>query len=298
MKNLFLLVFVIFVSCNSNLIDRKSDKPQIVCTTGIIADGIKYVYGNEVNVISLMGPGVDPHSYNPTSRDRKALKNADVIVANGLHLEGKMIEILDKSKKKVFYISDGVSNELLRKLSDAEDVYDPHIWFDPDLWLEGLKNVVDSINGCCLGLDIFTDSTFFMYSSSLMNASIKWSDSLMSIENAILVTSHDAFSYLGSHYGIEVNALQGISTVSEAGARDVVDLVDYIVNNKVKSIFFETSVPKERLEAVIQGVNVKGWNVRRGGMLYSDALGDTDGNTETLEKVYEHNLRTIYEGLR
>ena len=295
---LFMLCIGLF-ACTPERTER--DKPLIVCTTNIIQDGIHQIFGDRLEVVAMMGVGVDPHSYQPTMRDTRLLADADVIVGNGLHLEGKLSEALEqlKSRKPVLELGELISVTDLRKTTDFQGVYDPHIWFDPALWNSAITKASDSI-GVILELGDAYEGNLTSYVNDLSAISTEWKSKLAEVPDSsrILVTSHDAFWYFGRAFNIEVKALQGISTVTEAGAKDVVDLVNFIVDRKVKTIFFESSVPKERLEAVIDGVKEKGHEITFGGMLFSDALGDKEQNAETLSKVYEHNLKVIYDGLR
>lgn len=300
MRKIFSLIamLVLLGACNSQ--ESNSEKPLIVCTTNIIHDGMQQIFGDQAEVVAIMGVGVDPHSYQSTMKDTRLLSRADIVVGNGLHLEGKLSETLHRlsQTKSVIELGALLPQGELRATTDFQGVYDPHIWFDPALWTTSVALAADSI---AVLLDIKADynDKLESYTSELSNISMEWEAKLAEIPDSsrILITSHDAFWYMGRAFNIEVKALQGISTVTEAGARDVVDLVNFIVDRKVKTIFFESSVPKERLSAVLDGVRAKGHQVSFGGMLFSDALGDSSQNAETLAKVYMHNLKVIHDGL-
>jgi len=276
--------------------DRKS---KIVCTTGMIGDAVKAIVGDNAEVSVLMGPGVDPHLYKTTQSDLAQLSEADVIVYNGLHLEGKMISTLESlsKTKHVFPVADGISVDKLIKMADFDDAYDPHIWFDLALWKNGVEHVmqqmiaIDSVNGVT-----YSDNGLAYIDE--LNSLQQWqTDYVNQIpkEQRILVTAHDAFHYFGESTGFEVHALQGISTTSGAGLKDVKELVDFIVDNQVPAIFIESSIPERALQSVIEGCQEKGHTVTIGGTLYSDALGAADTPEGAFVGVVEHNVRTIVD---
>ncbi|MCS7086417.1 MAG: zinc ABC transporter substrate-binding protein, partial [Bacteroidia bacterium] len=121
---------------------------------------------------------------------------------------------------------------------------------------------------------------------------------LDSLPVRVLVTAHDAFGYFGAAYGVEVVGLQGLSTSTEAGLRDVARLVDLIVERKIKAVFVESSVPSRAMEAVVQGCAQKGWKVNIGGTLYSDALGAPGTGADTYAGMMRANVRTMVAALR
>ncbi len=113
-----------------------------------------------------------------------------------------------------------------------------------------------------------------------------------------MITAHDAFNYFGKAYDFEVIGLQGISTVSEAGVKDVQNLTQLIVDRKVKAIFVESSVPKKNIEALQEAVKAKGFSVKIGGELFSDALGTANTPEETYEGMFLYNVKTIVNALK
>lgn len=259
--------------------EKKSagDKITIVTTTGMIRDAVLNIADDRAEVIALMGPGVDPHLYKATHGDLEKLSKADIVFYNGLHLEGKMGEVLEKlgKTKPVIAVTEGIPDSLLRSVTGFADTKDPHVWFDVNLW----KYAVLTITG---HLQRFDSANADVY----RNRGNRYAQQLDSLHQAVqkeiqqipeqqrvLITAHDAFGYFGDAYQIEVRGLQGISTVSEFGLRDVTDLVNFIISRRIKAIFAETSVSPRSIQAVIEGCKEKGWNVTLGGNLYSDALG-------------------------
>jgi manganese/zinc/iron transport system substrate-binding protein len=267
----------------------------------MIKDAVENIVGEKAKVEALMGPGVDPHLYKATQGDLKKLQQADIIVYNGLFLEGKMGEILQKLKRKKTVIT---MAELLPKSSyinntEFQGAFDPHIWFDVDLWKEAVELLseelikTDSLN------QSFYDQNTKNYSSQLDSLHLAVQSQIKKIpeDKRVLVTAHDAFAYFGRAYEVEVRGLQGISTLSEFGLRDVTDLVEFIVENKIPAIYTETSVSKKAIKAVLEGCRSKGHNVVIGGSLYSDAMGEESTFEGTYIGMVHSNVEKIVSGL-
>lgn len=255
-----------------------------------------------------MGPGVDPHSYKPTAHDMTAISTADMVIYHGLKFEGKLASILSNSQSKVrsYAISSKVPQNLLLDSDEEEDKYpDPHIWFSPELWVICIEGVSEFL---IEELPEIKDEIIANKSSIIedMKEVSEWAISqLQSIpeEKRILITSHDAFRYLGQSFDVEVIALQGISTLQEAGLSDRTNLVDYINKKKVNCLFIESSVNPKALQEIAKetGTDI-------GAPLYSDAFGSADNQStgpnkksyphNTWEGVLVYNILTIMDGLR
>ncbi|MFT4599878.1 MAG: manganese/zinc/iron transport system substrate-binding protein [Arenicella sp.] len=305
MKNVIylLLAGIALVSC------RIDDEPQerigplnIVTTTGIIEDGVLNIVGSDCEVTALMGPGTDPHIYKPTPGDVEILDEADVIVANGLHLEGKMAEMLTKysKEKPVILVSDGIKEKDIIKSADFEDAHDPHIWFDCNKWLDGLTHVATELGK----IEPELDSTFKLNLSEYkkevktVDKWVKRQIGDLDPDSRVLVTSHDAFSYFGERFGLEVKGIQGISTLSEVGLKEIADMVDFVIDRKLKAIFVETSTSSKTAQSIVEGCKDKGYSVDLAGPLYSDALGEPDSDAGTYIGMIKANVTTIVEGLK
>ena len=295
-----LLAVVLLSACSTKKKENNS-KPLIVCTTGMIGDAVKNIVGDYAEVHTLMGPGVDPHLYKATHGDLVKFQEADIVVYNGLHLEGKMGEVLEKvgKKKPVIAVAERLDKERLINNTTFQGAYDPHIWFDVALWnnallglAEGLTSEVEAPVGVIM-------NNYNVYTAKLDSLHLAVKESIKTIprQQRKLVTAHDAFAYFGKAYGIQVKGLQGISTLSEFGLRDVSELVDYIVENKIPSIYTETSVSKKSIEAVVVGVKAKGFEVQLGGSLYSDAMGENGTPEGTYIGMVNANVQKIVSGL-
>lgn len=288
--------------CNPKKETEGNKKIKIVTTTGMIKDAVANIAGDKAEVIALMGPGVDPHLYKATQGDLEKLTSADIVFYNGLHLEGKMGEVLEKlgHRKPVIAITSEIPDSLLRTVPGFQGTHDPHIWFDVSLWREAVKSISGFLEQYDTAQSEFYTTNRQKYLSqmdSLHNA-IQVSMKEIPETQRVLITAHDAFGYFGDAYGVEVRGLQGISTVSEFGLRDVTELVNFIIERKIKAIFVETSVSEKSINAVIEGCQQKGWDVKIGGSLYSDAMG-ADGTAEgTYIGMVSKNVKTIVEALK
>lgn len=272
---------------------------NIVTTTGMVADLVRNIGGTRVSVVSLMGTGVDPHLYKATQGDLKKLVNAEVIIYNGLHLEGKMQEIFAKmaKKKPVFAVTKNLNPSDIMK---AGDLYDPHIWFDVALWKKAGQTVfkelskIDSANA-----SYYEDRTIkYLIELDLLDKWVKEQIKSIPKNQRMLITAHDAFGYFGRAYDIEVRGLQGISTASEFGLNDIKRLKEVIVERNIKAVFVESSVPKKFLQSLVAGVKAEGGNLRIGGELYSDAMGLKGTPEGTYIGMVRHNVNTIIDALR
>lgn len=274
--------------------------PRIICTTNIIGDAVSRISGDKISIRTLMGPGVDPHLYRARESDIHALIEADIIFYNGLHLEGKMGDLLEKmsSRAHVVAVSDCIARERLHG-SKFAGIYDPHIWHDIMLW-----NQVVLYIGEQLARYVPEHAAYFLnnaktYAQELIDLhhELQASISRIPISKRILVSAHDAFGYFGETYGFEVIGLQGMSTDAEVGTKDVMDLVTFLVSRQVPVIFIESSISQRNLEAVQQSCAFRGWPIKIGAELYSDSLSDTAGPAAGYVDMMRHNVRAIVEGL-
>ncbi len=297
------LSFFIFLCVYSCKVENKKlhDQKIIVCTTSIIANCIQTCVDSSFRVVSLMGPGVDPHAYNPRPSDIFALNNASVIVYNGFHLEGKMAELFERlgNRKKVIAVSNYLPSDLQIK-TDQISAIDPHIWFDPKAWLTGVEGAINQIATTYPQNKKDIQLRFKNFQRKVLQECEQLRLEVSSIppSQRVLITSHDAFHYYGRAFGIRVRALQGISTTQEPGVKDVIDLVDFIVKNNIKALFVEHSVSPKAIETVIESCERKGHPVAIGGLLYSDALGEKNKLGGTYLGMLQHNTRTIIRGLK
>ncbi len=279
------------------------EKINVVTTVGMLGDMAENIGGDFINVESLMGPGVDPHLYKASAGDISKMENADLIFYVGLHLEGKMVEIFESlSRTKVVYaLAENLDEAALLDPQEGQTgSYDPHIWFDVYLWSQTVLAVSDALIEIDPENEHFYQYNAETYIEELLSLDTWVHDQiyLISDEQKIMITAHDAFNYFGSAYGMQVEGLQGISTASEYGLKDLEEMVNLIVDNKLKAIFVESSVPTKSIEALQEGVVAEGWEVVIGGELFSDAMGDPATIEGTYIGMVEHNVNTIVNALK
>lgn len=275
---------------------------RVVCTTGMIGDMVREVGGERVEVTVLMGAGVDPHLYKATRSDVAALAGADVVLYNGLLLEGKMTDTLVRvatSGKRVVALTERLAEDRLLEPDGAEGHADPHVWMDPALWATGVDVVRDTLAAADPeGTDLYRSGAA-AYSARLAALDAYARGVLASVEPSarVLVTAHDAFGYFGRAYGFEVKGIQGISTESEAGVRDVERLVDLLVSRGIPAVFVESTVSERGVRALVSGAQARGHSVSVGGELFSDAMGKAGTWEGTYLGMIDHNVNTIARAL-
>ena len=276
-----------------------SDRIQIVTTISQIGEPIEVIGGDRVDVESLMGPGVDPHLYKATQGDINTLQNADIVLYNGLHLEGNMGEVFANMSSNKTIVSLGESLDKEKFLMDEEGAIDPHIWFDVDLWKEALDVAVEELKQFSPeDADYFEENkqTYFSKLDELKKEAVEKISSIPE-EQRVLVTAHDAFGYFGRMNDIEVIGLQGLSTEDEVGLSDIGSTVQLLIEKKVPAVFIESSINQSSIRAVIDGASKEGLEVTLGGELFSDAMGAKGTEEGTYLGMYHHNVNTIYQAL-
>jgi len=269
----------------------------------MLADLVSSIGGEHVTVNGLMGPGIDPHLYQASAGDVSLMQKADVVVYNGLHLEGKMGEIFENLSNQgaaVICIEKGLDESRLLAWEDDSSIHDPHIWFDVSLWKDAAKTVAKGLADADPNGKADYEANLDAYLKELdeTDTYIRGRADELSEEQRVLVTAHDAFQYFGKAYGFEVRGLQGISTDAEAGTADVSDLAGFIVERQIKAIFVESSVPPKTIEALQAAVKAKGFDVSIGGELYSDSLGDAQSGAGTYILTVKANIDTIVDALK
>lgn len=301
MKNIVLALIVLSIfSCKNNT--TTDDKLNVVTTTTMITDLVKNIGGEAITVNGLMGSGVDPHLYKASEGDVTKLVNADIIFYNGLHLEGKLVEVFEKmgNTKTPIALADELDKSGLIGSDYFASNYDPHVWFN----IEYFKQFAEKVSSILSEKNPENKALFeantkaYIAKLNTLQETINTTIATLPEEKRILVTAHDAFNYFGKAYNFEVVGLQGLSTATEAGVQDVQKLAAFIIEKKIKAIFVESSVPKRTIEALQAAVKSKGHNVEIGGTLYSDALGTAGTIEGTYIGMFEYNVTTIVGALK
>jgi manganese/zinc/iron transport system substrate-binding protein len=281
--------------------DTASDQGRIVCTTAMVTDIVRQVVGERYEVIGLMGEGVDPHLYKPTTRDTARLRESAVIFYNGLMLEGPMEQPLETLARNqpVFAVTAGIPTDRLRTSPDFEGHPDPHVWMDVSLWALAVDEVADRMSEVDPQFAQTYQANAAAYQQKLqaLDEYVRMVIGSIPEKQRYLVTAHDAFAYFSRAYDIRVESVQGITTESEPGVNDIIRLVDLLVEQQIPALFVESSVNQDNLRAVSEGAAKRGWRIRQGGTLYSDAMGPAGTYTGTYIGMMDHNATTIARAL-
>ncbi|MBV1924079.1 MAG: zinc ABC transporter substrate-binding protein [Flavobacteriaceae bacterium] len=300
-KVLFIIAISILFGCKNT--STESGKLQVVTTTTMITDLVQNIGGNLIEVNGLMGAGVDPHLYKASEGDVSKLYNADIIFYNGLHLEGKLVEVFEKMNLKdqsTISLGGYLDTKQLIGSDYFASNYDPHVWFNIQFFKEFSNKVTNILSekDPKNAAQFIENEKVYIKKLEALETEISSIIEKLPTEKRILVTAHDAFNYFGKQYGFQVVGLQGLSTATEAGVQDVQKLSTFIIENNVKAIFIESSVPQRTIEALQASVISKGHEVSIGGSLYSDALGSTGTIEGTYIGMFQYNVNTIVNALQ
>lgn len=272
----------------------------ITVTVGMIADVTREIVGERATVTNIVGEGIDPHSFQAGPSDIAKFTEADLIFYNGLHLEGKLGSSLERQAKNkpVIAVAEGLLGSDYQIIGDAEES-DPHVWMD----VRGWKRVANVIANKLADFDpeyaAHYQAQLTNYAKELDTLDRYARECIQSIpkNQRVLVTAHDAFSYLGRAYGLDVRGIQGISTESKAGLNDINELIDFLVERNIPAVFVESSVPERSVKALVEGAAARGHKLVIGGKLFSDAMGPPETYEGTYIGMIDHNITTIVKGL-
>jgi manganese/zinc/iron transport system substrate-binding protein len=278
---------------------------QVVCTIGQVAEAVRRVGGDLVEVQAIMGPGVDPHLYSPVASDVRLLKAADAIFYNGLHLEGRMADLFVQMArtKATFAVTEGLQqrqDKRLREPPEFEGLYDPHVWHDPRLWADCVADIA-----VMLGQFDPPHAQQYRRSAEAYRAELAELDQFCRREIAkipperrVLVTAHDAFGYFGAAYGMEVHGLKGISTEEEKDLAHQEEIQRMLIERKIPAVFVESAVAPRTVASLVEPCRAAGLDLKIGGELYADALGPPGSDAADYAGMIKHNVRTIVEALQ
>ncbi|MDA7626498.1 zinc ABC transporter substrate-binding protein [Akkermansiaceae bacterium] len=297
MKKMFLLVSLLLFGACSNKEEAAKTDETVVTTIGMIADVSRQIAGDHQEIINLIGEAIDPHMHQPSKSEIDKIQKAGLVLYNGLFLEGKMGTILKSRADQgnpVSAVAEGIDIQVM-----GSGIPDPHLWMDVSIWSKVAKKIGDELaNFDSQNADEYQKrrEEYQKKLNGLHTYALMVFPTIPQ-KQRVLVTAHDAFSYLGRAYGIEVRGIQGISTESEAGTKDINDLVTYLVDNKIPAIFVESSVSEKAVKTVIEGAAEKGHTVKIGGELFSDAMGPSGTYQGTYIGMMDHNITTIVNAL-
>jgi manganese/zinc/iron transport system substrate-binding protein len=306
LSRFILIVPVLFaVGCDGGAAPAQARKPRVVATTTMIGDLARQIGGEHIDLTVIMPPGVDPHTFKPSTDDLGRISRADLILYNGLHLEGKMVDLFEEKLKDraVAVARDVPEAQLLPWKQGDAGAHDPHIWFDATLWSTAAGTVADVL----IKLDPSHADEYRARGAGVrgrLAALHQWGKSHLATvpkDTRVLVTSHDAYNYFGRAYDVEVRGLQGISTETEAGLANINSAVDFIIARRIPAIFVESSVSHKTIERVQADCKSRGFDAKIGGELYSDAMGAPGEHpgyaVDTYDGMFRYNVETIVKAL-
>jgi manganese/zinc/iron transport system substrate-binding protein len=279
-----------------------SGLPTLVATTPMVADVVRNVVGPHAEVITLIGPGVDPHLWTPTRTDVLQILDADAVFINGLMLEGRIgdsIARVETMKRPVLRIAQTVDRKELLTDPRRASYFDPHIWMDPVIWGRTALPVAELLAGVIpKHADEFRENAR-RYAEAADALAEECARALRTIPrtNRTLISAHDAFEYYGRRFELDVRGIQGLSTESEASIADIEQLVAEIVERRVPTAFVETTVSDRTVRALVEGCASIGHELRIGEALYSDSLGRPGTPEGTWLGMIRHNTRVIVGSL-
>ena len=280
---------------------QAQSKLKVVATTGMIADAVRQIGGDLVEVRALMGPGVDPHGYRQTRSDIVAMTRADLVLWHGLYLEAQMEQFFGElgQKRRVVAVAEELDKKTLLSHADYDGRFDPHVWMDPLIWSSVAAEIGRALSVSLPDSADQISENLVEYQVELaaLAAYAKNTIAKVPADARVLVTAHDAFGYFGKGYGFEVLGIQGISTASEAGLNRISEVVNTLVERDIRAVFVETSVSDRNMRALIEGAAAQGHEVVIGGSLYSDAMGAEGTYEGTYIGMFDHNVTTIARAL-
>ena len=300
LKLIFCMIFLTMTG-NHLMAEPKTYPFKVTTTVGMVGDIVKNIVGEKGKVKNIIGEGVDPHIYRATRNDVFELLRADIVFYSGLMLEGKMGDALIRvaMKKPVYPVTQLVDEKFLLQPTEFAGQYDPHLWMDISAWIMAVKAVEDKLSKFDPKNKAYYVKRRQKYLASLQSLHKYGLKSIDSIPKGkrVLITAHDAFNYFGRAYNIEVKGIQGLSTESEAGLKDINNIIDDIVKRNIKAVFVETSVSSKNVKAIIEGANARGKKVVIGGVLFSDAMGNPGTYEGTYIGMLDHNITVITRAL-
>lgn len=293
----FILLTVLTISCSTNTTSSTSKK-KIVVTTGMIEDAVKAIVGDKADVEALLGPNSDPHMAKASKGDLRLIQSADIIIKNGLHLEGKLGDALEEYSHNtpVYNVTDGIDKI---DLMETTGVHDPHIWFNIRIWRDGISAIGQAIiKEDTVHADFYQKNlTNYLAQLDELDLYIKKQINAIPVNKRILITAHDAFRYFGKEYQIKVIGIQGISTLSQTSLKRRTELSQLIIDNKIQAIFPEASVRDNQVKALLEDCQSKGYQLKTGNTLYSDALGEKGTEAGDFIGMVKYNVRNILSAI-
>lgn len=289
MKNILLAILLVACFCNI----KAQEKITVVSSATMIHDMVKNITGDAVINEVIVPIGGDPHLYEPTPKDAQLISKADLIFVNGLTFEGWIIELIENSGTKAQM--DTVTNGIKPLGSQIyKNSFDPHAWMDVSLGLKYVSNIKNSlVEADPKNKDIYIKN-YEAYYKKLEELDKYITNRVKEIpkEKRVLITTHDAFSYYGRKYGLELEAIVGISTEAEAQTSDIQRIIKSIKKTGVPAIFVESTINPKQMKQI-----AKDNNVSIGGELFADSIGDKESGANSYYDMLKKNTDVIVDAL-
>nr|WP_275064979.1 zinc ABC transporter substrate-binding protein [Bartonella sp. AU18XJBT] len=276
------------------------NKIKVVASFSILADLVKNVGDNHISMTTFVGPNANTHTYEPTPHDAQALRNAQIIFINGLHLEGFIDRLITASGTKALLVEVSANIPSLKMKNQEHNASHHHSVIDPHAWqtIPNVKIYVKNIAAAFCKIDPQSCPNYkknaetYIKKLEIAQDTLKTKIATIPKDKRIIITSHDAFGYFAEEYGFTILAPQSASTEAEATAADVAKLIKQIKANKAAALFVE-NISNPRLIKQI----AKETGLKIGGTLYSDALSNKNGPAATYLDMMEHNVNTIIDAI-
>ncbi len=300
---LVLILSLALVACNGeSAVKDENQKPIVTVTTTFLEDMVYQLAADAAEIKLIIPAGEDPHLYLAKPEDLSKIKDADLLLYHGLHFEGKMLDALEPTGKEVTKNFD--HSKLGEMDQDGETIVDPHFWFNIELYKQATENAATELKALLpdQAEKIEQRKDNYLVELDKLDAENKAAIEKIPTGQRFLITPHDAFNYFARSYDIVVVAPQGISTDSEVSNQDITKTVDFIVENKVKAIFSESTTDPARMDKLKESCQAKGWDVTvvkgEGNELFSDSLAQRGHDGDNYIDMYRHNVKIITENLK
>lgn len=268
---------------------------RVVASFTVLADMASQIGGAHVEVKSLVGPNGDPHVYEPTPQDAEALSKADLVIVNGLGLEGWMDRLVRASgtRAAVVVASRGVPGRHMTE--NGKEIPDPHAWNSAANGAIYARNITRALITAdpADGPDFRARGERYAAELDALDAWARREVDTIPAAKRKVITSHDAFGYLGAAYGIELRAPVGFSTEAEASASTVAALIDQIKGERIRAVFLENSNDPRLVQQIAAATGAT-----PGGILYAEALSRPGGPAPTYVQMFRYNIETLLSGMR
>lgn len=295
MKRTMLLSAALPLLMAASTLSAQAETLKVVASFTVLADVVSNVGGEHVSVSSLVGPNGDPHEFEPSPTDAKKLKAADIAFVSGEGLEGWMDRLITASgyKGKPVVVSEGINTRTMEE--DGKTVTDPHVWNSPvnvKIWVANIEKALAAADPADAKAFEANAKAYTAKLDALNTYAHTKLDPIPESERKIL-TSHDAFGYLGREYKVKFLSPLGLSTETEASAADVAKLIDQIKAEHIKTYFFENSNDPRLVKQIAKATGAKS-----GGELYVEALSKKNEPAPTYEKMFRYNIDQLATAMK